>query len=531
MTALNVSRRVLGASGLLAALRPGRAMAQAAPLRIGALTDPSVDPHFLYLTTNMAYSQHLFDALSVKDENSLALPGLAESWRPLDERRWEFVLRRGVRFHDGSELTAADVKFSIERVTSIPANPSPYTPNLRGIAQVEILDDHRLRFTTAGPVPALYGTLGAIYIVSHRAAAGAMPADFRSGRAAIGTGPYRFGEYLPAQRLELTRWDGYWGPKPAFERVQFRFIPNGGARLAALLANEVDVADFLPPELLNSLRGNPQVQVLSRPSDRVIYLVPDVARDVSPFIRGRDGQPLTRNPLKDARVRRALSLAINREGLARQTMDGLADPVGQIVPRGYGGYNAELLPDPFDPDRARRLLAEAGYPNGFQLTLHGPNDRYVNDARVLQAVGAMFTRIGVETRVEAMPRSLYFGRANPPRMEFSLSLIGWGSAGEGESGYGLATLLHSRQPERGLGGINNGGYANPAFDAALQTALARFDTAERHAALQRAMRIAMDDVAVIPLYVQHSAIAVRRGITYLVRDDEKTIAMQASPAS
>ena len=140
----------------------------------------------------------------------------------------------------------------------------------------------------------------------------------------------------------------------------------------------------------------------------------------------------------------------------------------------------------------------------------------------------MFTRIGVETRVEVMPRNIYFGRGSPPRMEFSLSLIGWGSAGEGESGYGLATLLHSRQPERGLGGINNGGYANPAFDAALQIALARFEAAERHAALQAAMRIAMEDVAVIPLYVQHSAIAVRRGINYLVRDDEKTIAMQAS---
>jgi peptide/nickel transport system substrate-binding protein len=153
MVDVNVPRRVLGATGLLAALRPGRGMAQVAPLRIGALTDPSMDPHFLYLTTNMAYSQHLFDALSVKDENSVALHGLAESWRPLDERRWEFVLRRGVKFHDGSELTAADVKFSIERVTSLPANPAPYTPNLRGITEVEILDDHRLRFTTSGRFP------------------------------------------------------------------------------------------------------------------------------------------------------------------------------------------------------------------------------------------------------------------------------------------------------------------------------------------------------------------------------------------
>jgi len=527
---MQMTRRAMGAAGLLAGLRPGAGQAQGGMLRIGALTDPAVDPHFIYLTPNMAYSQHLFDGLSIKDENSLAHPGLAESWRPLDERSWEFTLRRGVKFHDGSDLTATDVKFTMERVPNIPGNPGPYTPNMRGITQVDIIDDHKLRFITSGPVPVLYGTLGGIYVVSHRAAAGAMPADFRSGRAAIGTGPYRFGEYLPGQRMEMTRWDGYWGPRPAFERVQFRFIPNAGARVAALLANEVDVADFLPPELLNSLRGNPQVQVISRPSDRVIYLVPDVMRDVSPFIRGRDGQPLTRNPLKDPRVRRALSLAINREGIARQTMDGLADPIGQIVPRGYVGFDPTLAPDPHDPERARRLLAEAGYPNGFQITLHGPNDRYVNDARVLQAVGAMFTRVGVETRVETMPRNLYFSRANVRRMEFSLSLIGWGSAGEGESGYGLATLLHSREPERGLGGINNGGYANPVFDAAVQDALSRFELEPRRHALQRAMRIAMEDVAVIPLYVQHSAIAVRRGIEYRVRDDEKTLAMQARPA-
>jgi len=247
-------------------------------------------------------------------------------------------------------------------------------------------------------------------------------------------------------------------------------------------------------------------------------------------VRARDGAPLATNPLRDVRVRRAMSLAINREALCRQTMDGLAEPAGQLVPRGYLGHSDALAPPAYDIARAQALLAEAGYPQGFQLTLHGPNDRYVNDARVAQAVGAMLTRAGIETQVETMPRTTFFGRANLPKREFSLHLIGWGSSGDGEAGYGLSTLIHTTVRERGLGAINNGGYSNPAVDAAIGEALAAFERAAREAALQKAMRLAMEDVAVIPLYVQYTTVAVRRGLAYAVRDDEKTLAMNAKPA-
>lgn len=525
-----LSRRTLGTIGVAALAGTTRARGQDLRLRIGALTDPSVDPHFLYLSNNMAYSQHLFGALCLKTETSRPYPGLAESWVPVGDTEWEFVLRRGVKFHDGSDFTAADVAFSIERVTSLPNNPAPYTPNLRGINGVRIVDDHRIRLTTANPVPTLPFNLSNIYIVSHQAAKGAAPADFRSGKAAIGTGPYRFVSYQSGQTMEIARFDGYWGPKPAYDRALFRFIPNDAARAAALLAGEVELIDFVPPELLANLAANPAIRALSAPSDRVIYLAPDMFRDQSPFVRGRDGQALPSNPLKDPRVRQAISLAINREALVAQVMNGLAAPIGQIVPPGYVGYSEDLWPDPYEPGRARDLLAEAGYPNGFQLTIHGPNDRYTNDARTLQAVGAMLSRVGIETRVETMPRTVYFPKASPPTSSFSLGLVGWGSSGDGECGYGLSTLLFTFQTDMRMGATNYGRYSNPVFDTAVQAALRQFELEPRRALLQTAMRVAMEDRALIPLYLQYTTAAIRRTIEYTIRDDEKTLAMSARPA-
>ena len=524
-----LSRRTLGIAGMAALAAPSPAWAQGTRLRIGALTDPSVDPHYLYLSNNMAYSQHLFGALCLKDEHSRPRPGLALSWTPVSDTEWEFTLRRGVKFHDGSDFTATDVAFSIDRVTSLPNNPAPYTPNLRGINGTRIVDDHRIRMTTANPVPTLPFNLSNIYIVSHQAAKGAAPADFRSGKAAIGTGPYRFVSYQSGQTMEIARFDGYWEAQPAYERALFRFIPNDAARAAALLAAEVDLIDFVPPELLASLAANPAIRAMSAPSDRVIYLAPDTFRDQTPFIRGRDGQPLPANPLKDLRVRRALSLAINREALVSQVMNGLAAPIGQIVPPGYVGFSEDLKPDPYDPARARDLLAAAGYPNGFQLTIHGPNDRYTNDARTLQTVGSMLSRVGVETRVETMPRTVYFPKASPPASSYSLGLVGWGSSGDGECGYGLSTLLYTFQADMRMGATNYGRYSNPAVDAAVQAALRQFDLEPRRALLQKAMRAAMEDLALIPLYLQYTTAAARRTIDYTIRDDEKTLAMSARP--
>lgn len=256
---------------------------------------------------------------------------------------------------------------------------------------------------------------------------------------------------------------------------------------------------------------------------RNIYLYLDQKRDVTPGVTDAQGRPLDRNPLKDVRVRRALSLAINREGIVRQVMGGHATPSGQLLPAGVMGHDPTLKPDPFDPQQARALLAEAGYPNGFSIVLAGPNDRYVNDDRVVQAIAQMWTRIGVRTQVNTLPSAVFFPRS--ARDEFSVGLLGWGT-GTGEPDSPLQALIATPDRDRGWGQFNRSGYSNPQVDALLEQALSTLDRGAREQLYFRAIRIAMEDKAIIPLHHQVNIWATRRGLVYNARNDERTMATE-----
>jgi peptide/nickel transport system substrate-binding protein len=253
----------------------------------------------------------------------------------------------------------------------------------------------------------------------------------------------------------------------------------------------------------------------------MIFFHLDSDRDKSPFVTDKAGKPLEKNPLKDARVRRALSKAINRQALVERTMDGLAIPAGQFVPEGFFGYAPGLKAEEYDPGGARKLLAEAGYPDGFGLTLHGPNNRYVNDEQVVQAVAQMLAKIGIATRVETLPFSVYTTRAR--KFEFSAALLGWGVS-TGEGSYPLVSLVATVSAEKGLGAWNWSRYANPKMDGVLEQALATLDTPKREKLLQEAAEIAIRDQAVVPLHYQVNTWAARRGYTYAPRTDERTYA-------
>ena len=252
--------------------------ASAADLRLAIETEPAIDPHFLFATTNTAVSRHIFDALVDRDENLQPLPGLAESWRLIDPLTWEFKLRPGVRFHDGSPLTADDVVFSINRIPAIPNNPNPYTPLTRSIDTVEAVEPLLLRIRTKFPDAILPNQLAGVFVVSRVAARDAQPADFRSGKAAIGTGPYRFVAWKPGDRLELARNDSYWGGAQPWEKVTLRVIANDAARTVSLRSGEIDVVGNLNPAHAETLARDPAVTLFKRPSDRVVYLILDVAR-------------------------------------------------------------------------------------------------------------------------------------------------------------------------------------------------------------------------------------------------------------
>ena len=512
---------------VLASLAAAAAHAQS--ITIGLAADvTSIDPHFHLLTPNASLGEHVFGLLIHKDENQRLQPGLAVSWRAVDDLTWEFKLREGVRFHDGSEFTAEDVVFSLDRPETIKNSPGPYTVYTKAITEKIVVDKHTLRLKTATPYPLVPNEVGAVMIVSKRAAQNATTDDFNTGKAAIGTGPYRFVRWAKGDRIELVRNDSYWGPKPPWERVTFRLITNDPARVAALLSGDVQAIEAVPTSDLAKLNANPQLQLFRAVSNRLIYFHIDSSRDRTPMVTDKAGKPLDRNPLKDPRVRQALSMAIYRDAIAERVMEGAALPTGQLMPKGMFGYTDSLKPDKYDPDAARKLLAAAGWPDGFGLTLHGPNDRYVNDEKVAQAVAQMLQRIGVQTTVVTMPASVYFGRAN--RLEFSLMFVGWGTD-TGEPAGTLKALLATYDRDKGLGTANRGRYSSAKMDGLLAQGLATVDDAKREKILHQAITVAMTDRGIIPLYHQVNIWAARKGIVYAPRTDERTYAFDFKPAA
>ncbi len=518
---------VLAAVSALGLALSAAPRAQTLTLAVGAPVT-SLDPHYHQLSPNNAAAGMLFDRLVNTDGQSRMIPGLAESWQAVAPNVWEFRLRRGVRFHNGNAFTAEDVAFTIQRVPNVPNSPSSFAIYTRPIRNVEIVDEYTIRLTTEGPYPLLPQDLTNIYILDRETHQNATTEDFNAGRAAIGTGPFRLVTYRNGDRIELERNDSYFGDRPAWQRVNYRMITNDSARTAALLAGDVEAIDQVPTADLSKLRGDQRVALSQAIGLRLIFLGLDHMRtDASPFITDNDGRPIPRNPLKDVRVRRALSMAIDRQAIVDRVMEGAATPAGQFLPPGIFSYVPDLAPPRFDPDGARRLLAEAGYPNGFRIQLNGPNDRYPNDGRIVQVIGQMWTRIGVRTSVEAQPWTTFVARA--ARQEFSAFLIGWGSNPEGS--HPLRNLVATFDREKGYGASNRGRYSNPQLDQMLEAALRELDDAKRERMLQDAQRLAMEDVAVIPLHIQTNIWAMRRGLAHEARADELTRAQDFRPAS
>ncbi|MEA2776489.1 MAG: peptide/nickel transport system substrate-binding protein [Acetobacteraceae bacterium] len=491
----------------------------------GAFT--SMDPHYHNLGPNNVLTSYVFSGLVRFDPKFTPEPDLATSWTTVSPNVWEFKLREGVTFTDGSPFTADDVVFTLGRIPTVLNSPSSFNFAVKPISKIEVIDAHTLRFHTTEPQPLMPYNLANVRIVSRKNGEGAGTGDYNNLKAAIGIGPYRVTDFIVGDHAVLRRNDSWWDKKPAWETVNYRAIANNASRDAALESGDVDVIDQVPTRDVAQLRKNPKLSILAVAGQRLIYLFVDTQRASTPFAADLAGKPMAENPLRDVRVRKALSLAINRDGIRDRIMDGFAAPTGQLTPQGASGYDPSVKPDPYDPAQAKKLLADAGLANGFGLTLHGPNDRYVNDSAIVEAIAQGWTRIGVKTAVDTMPSATFFSRAL--RAEFSVDLTGWASD-SGEASSNLIQIIASSNPEKGRGAIiNPAHYANAAMDALIERAVATIDPAAREDLYRQAMREAMPDQPVIPIHHQVNVWAMRKGLTMRERMQEGVRAWEVRP--
>lgn len=530
---MTMTKRLSCAAGLIAlAIAAPGAFAQS--LKIGLSSEPTaVDPHYHDLTPNNALNNHIYEGLTRTDADLKIHPSLATSWSNRDDRTWVFKLRDGVKFSNGAPFSADDVIYSFCRIlnneTGIAAS---FTEPVKKMAKVTKEDEHTVVIVTRDPDPLVLNDLAQTFIISKAAAkvdkvvfepetkcgvTAAWPtvSQFNDGSLAIGTGPYKLRSYTKGGAIELTRNDAYWGDKPHWAEIRMAAVTNAGPRLAGLLAGDFDLIENPAARDLGRIKGNDKFASVVKPSNRVIYLQMDQRED-PPFVRSDKG-----NPLRDVRVRRAISMAIDRKAIVQRIMDGAAAPANQFLPGEMFGAMPDAPELVYDAQGAKKLLAEAGYPNGFQLTLHATNDRYVNDGQIAQAIAQYLSQIGIKTEVDAMTRSIFFSRR--AKREFSFAMGGWGST-SGEASSFFRHWIATTDKEIGLGQSNYGAFSDTEFDTLLKEAIKTIDDGKREALLRAAGKRAMELMPHIPIHFESTIWAFRKGIEFKGRADQMTLA-------
>jgi peptide/nickel transport system substrate-binding protein len=523
----SIARAAAGALLAAALCAFGTGAVRAQTLVVGTATTPSIDPHFQFLTGNMAYAKHVFSNLT--QFNKTVEPDLAVSWRNVTPTQWEFKLRPNVKFHDGSPFTADDVVFSLKRAETLPNNPITYFGFLGSVKNVTAVDPLTVRIDTLLPEPLLPQTVSIIAIVSKKNAENAGAAEFNSGKATVGTGPYKFSAYVPGERYEVVRNDDYFGKKAEWQKVTFRIITQDASRIAALLAGEVDLIEQVPPADAAKLRTNPQIAVHQGPSFRAYFTYAFIGPESTPWATDKQGKPLAKNPMRDPRVREAISIGIDRKAITQRVMDGAADPINQMATPGMAAWNKSIPEIVYDPARAKKLLADAGYPDGFGLTVHCSNDRYPNDGRICQTLGQMLARIGLDMKVEAQPKAVYFPHIFPPKGDYAFAFLAWGAI-DGTPATTLSSIIHTYDTTKKLGTYNTAGYSNPALDARIEVLQGEFDPARRSELERTLLADVAKDSPYLPIYAGSVVLASKKSISFTPRSDEMTMAGEAHAA-
>ena len=502
--------RILTATAL-AALLATPALSET--FRWSSTTDPqTMDPHAVSSAPVLGFLNNVYEGLVRRGRDMTIEPALATAWEPLpDGAGWRFTLREGVTFHDGAAFTAQDVLFSYERAASEESDVrSWFAP----VSDVVVVDDYTVDILTASPQPIFPDSIANWMIMDSDWAAAndaERPARDAENHATLnvnGTGAFRLESRQPDLETVLVPFEDWWGePEHNLTRAIFTPIQNSATAVAALLSGEIDMINPVPVQDAARVDASDRAIVLRGIETRVIML--GFAHDHATLRNGAE------NPFSDVRVRQAVAHAVNVPAILQTIMRGAAEPASQLVPpsaRGFSEVN-DARPD-FDPDMARDLLAEAGYPDGFAFDLSCPNDRYLNDEAVCQAIVGMLAQIGLTATLDAMPVSNYWPELRADN--FDMYLLGW-SPGTFDAEHPLRFLVHTAGDR--LGTWNFGGYANPRIDELLPVIQSEIDDGARQAMLDEAAATVQDDMVYVPLYVQPLLWGVANGISLTQRPD------------
>lgn len=463
----------------------------------------TMNPHGSDSDCNLGVVANIFEGLLQRDTSGTLLPALATSWERVNELTWRFHLRQGVKFHNGNDFTWEDVKYTMERLR-IPYPVSEFLAFGGLIVSVETVDGDPwiIDIVTTTPTSYFDQNLHQVFIMDKESTESRSTGEI--GQYPFGTGAYKFVEWIKGSYLKLEANEDYWDGPPSVKYAELRPVTEPSTRVAAIATGEVDVLQDIPVELFDTVAKNANLEVVTRPARRSIWL----------GLRNEPGFPTS-----DIRVRKAMYMAINEDEIIEKVMFGHAFPCAQIPDPPTVGYDAGIERLPYDPEMAKQLLAEAGYPDGFKIKFTGPNDRYVRDEQIAQALASQLAKVGIEVELDTKPKAVYFPEMDEHGLDFYL--LGWFD-GSYDFGRSFTKLLHSVDAEAGFGGLNGSSYKSIALDRLLEASAEIVDPALRGEALRLLNKVAMQEkIAIIPLHYQEDSYAIYkgRGISFTPRSD------------
>jgi peptide/nickel transport system substrate-binding protein len=482
----------------------------------------TMDPHAQNESLNNTANGYIYESLLTYNEKFELVPALATTWSRDGNLLWRFDLRKGVKFHDGTPFTADDVVYSIQRAMAPTSNFRVYTTGIQG---VKAIDEHTVLIYTNAPNPVLLRQLTELRMMSkawsekHKVV---QPQNFvqkeetYAARNANGTGSFMLKSREVDVRTVFVQNPNWWnktGKKGNVTEIIYTPVKSESTRTAALLSGELDFVLDPAPQDIARMKQNSAIKVVEGAENRTIFIGLDQSRDELQYssVKGK-------NPFKDLRVRQALYYAVDVEGIKRAVMRGLSDPTGAIIQRAVNGWTKEAHERlPYNIDTAKKLLAEAGYPNGFEFTLDCPNNRYINDEDICKALAGMWAKIGLKVNINSMPRSTYFPKIQ--KYDTSAYLLGWGVP-TFDALYSLQSLAHTVGKE-GDGNFNLGRVSNPAFDKLVDAMKSEVDQKKRNQLIADALMLHSKEVMHIPLHNQVIPWAMRKNVTVVHRADNR----------